>query len=59
MKKVELTETEKAQIQANRKKNELREELSNKIVTLLKEHHAVLVVDPNSAIGNPQIMIQL
>ena len=57
MKEVELTEEEKAQIEASRKKNEIKEELSNKMLELLKEYKAGLVVDPNSPIGNPQIII--
>lgn len=59
MKKLELTEQEKQAIEAKRDREAKEKELVDKIGLLLKEYSAALAVDPNSAIGNPQIVIRI
>lgn len=57
--KFELDEKEKQLIQQKRDLNSKKLECTEKIQEILKEYGATLLINPNSPIGNPQIIINL
>ena len=54
---MQLSEEEKHQIETQRKREELKVNVLTQIDKLLKENNFSLIVNPNSPVGNPNIII--
>lgn len=59
MKKDELTPEELQILEQRRQRQEKLKECSDKVAVILEEYKAQLVIDPQSPIGNPRIVINL
>ena len=58
MKKVELSEQEIANIEAKRVEDKAIQATADKISAVLQEDKMQLIVNPNSPLNNPSILVQ-